>query len=295
MKIYNKIKTISLALGFSAYALTSCMNGGYDEMGSVTTQSTYGCDTITEHHVVTLNQLYNMPNYASTFGQQRSYQEVTDDIQLKLRVTGNDQGGNIYNKVAMQDDNGDAIIVTVYSGGMYAYLPIGQEVLINLKGLYVGNYGYQHQIGVPYTTSSGNTYAGRMPNWMWQEHFRLIGTPDASKVQPIEFTNEVKNNIDKYSGRLMTIKNVSVDGVNRNLTWAEASKSVQEDEENTEFSTERYLKGIDKNIVVYTSTSAKFASDKIPTGKMNITGIFSRYGTTWQILIRTIDDVQSIN
>lgn len=294
MNIFND-KSISLISCFLLCTLTSCMDGGYGDMDNVTPQSAYGCDTITEHHVVTLGELYAMPRYSSTFGQQRSYQEVTDDIQLKLRVTGNDQGGNIYNKVAMQDENGDAIIVTVYAGGMHAYLPVGQEVLINLKGLYVGNYGYQHQIGVPYTTASGNTYAGRMPNWMWQQHFRLIGTPDASKVQPLEFTNDIKSNIDKYSGRLMTIRNVSVEGASRNLTWADVSQSVQEDAENTEFSTERYLKDVDKNVIVYTSTSARFASEKIPAGRMNITGIFSRYGTTWQILIRTIDDVQPVN
>ncbi len=275
-------------------SLTSCMDGGYGDMDDVTPQSAFGNPDITEKNVISLEELRNMSKYHYTMTQQRGYQLVDDDLQLKLRVVGNDLGGNIYNKVALQDERGEAIIVAIYAGGLHSYLPVGQEILIDLKGLYIGTYGYQRQIGVPYTTASGNTYAGRMPNWLWQQHFKLIGTPDASKVKPIEFTQSVKDNIDFFSGRLMTIKNVSIEGVNRNLTWAEATKNVQEEEENTEFSTERYIKGIDKNVVIYTSTSAKFASEKIPTGKMNITGIFSRYGTTWQILIRSIDDVEPV-
>ena len=30
----------------------------------------------------------------------------------------------------------------------------------------------------------------------------------------------------------------------------------------------------------------------MPTGKVNVTGVFTRYRNTWQILMRTIDDIQ---
>ena len=93
-----------------AFVASSCMDGGYGS-NDATPQTAFGNDTIKEHKVVTIKQLCEMSNYKTVMTQYRDYKEVTDDIQLKVRVTGNDIGGNIYNKVALQDENGDAILV----------------------------------------------------------------------------------------------------------------------------------------------------------------------------------------
>ena len=47
-----------------------------------------------------------------------------------------------------------------------------------------------------------------------------------------------------------------------------------------------------KKVVLRTSAYAKFANDAMPTGKVDITGVFSRYNTTWQILMRTANDIK---
>ena len=48
--------------------------------------------------------------------------------------------------------------------------------------------------------------------------------------------------------------------------------------------------------MIRTSAYAKFANALLPEGIQSVTGIFTRYAgknnDTWQILIRTIDDVQ---
>ena len=41
-----------------------------------------------------------------------------------------------------------------------------------------------------------------------------------------------------------------------------------------------------------TSTYADFANNVMPTGKIDVTGVFTRYRNTWQILLRTLSDVQ---
>ena len=66
--------------------------------------------------------------------------EVTEDVKIKGIVTGNDIGGNIYNEFSVQDATG-ALLVCVSQGGLFGYLPVGQEVLIDLKGLMLGGYG----------------------------------------------------------------------------------------------------------------------------------------------------------
>ena len=95
----HMIRTM-VALFATTLLTVSCMDGGYSDMSEVTPQSAYGNDTITERNVVTLQELRTMPKYANTMLQYRDYKLVDDDIQLKLRVVGNDIGGNIYNKVA---------------------------------------------------------------------------------------------------------------------------------------------------------------------------------------------------
>ena len=60
-------------------------------------------------------------------------------------------------------------------------------------------------------------------------------------------------------------------------------------------SVNRELEDFDsRQIVVRTSTYADFAAIPLPQTKVNITGIFTRYRDTWQILIRTENDVQEV-
>lgn len=287
----NKIKFMAFAL--VSLLFVSCMDGDWDAPDT-TPQAAYGNNAITEDNVVTLAQLRAMDNYKNVLTQFRDSKEVTEDVKLRLRVTGNDLGGNLYNKVSLQDVNGDAIIATVYAGGLFGYLPVGQEIIIDLKGLYIGTYGYQQQIGVPYTTASGNTYPGRMPNWMWQQHIKLVPTtiPD-SAIEPVELTaSMVKANDWSLAGKLVKLTGVSFTDANGQNVWAPAGDTVGEEEANTDFSINRYIKGFNSNCYISTSTSAKFAHEVIPSGTHDVTAVLVRYNTYYQLTLRTIDDVK---
>lgn len=287
----KKIQYIILAM--MTIMMASCMDGGYGD-NEATPETAFGNNSITESNVVTIAQLCAMDNYKFVMTQYRDLKEVTDDIQLKVRVTGNDQGGNIYNKVSLQDENGDAILVCVYAGGMHSYLPVGQEILINLKGLYVGTYGYQKQIGVPYTTASGNTYPGRMPNFLWQEHFKLVPTtiPDKA-IEPVELTPDMVKKKDwSLAGKLVKLTGVSFTEADGSTVWAPSGGNVAEEEANTDFSVERHIKGFNASCYINTSTSAKFANEIIPYGQHDVTAVLIRYSDYYQLSLRTLDDIK---
>ena len=129
------------SLGFAALFTASCMDGDWDEPDL--TNPPYGNNTLTEGTIVTIDELRNQ--YASEISEG-SHKEITEDVQLKVVVTGNDIGGNLYKQISVQDETG-AIIIGINATGLYPYLPVGQELLINLKGLHVGSYGQQAQIG----------------------------------------------------------------------------------------------------------------------------------------------------
>ena len=48
-------------------------------------------------------------------------------------------------------------------------------------------------------------------------------------------------------------------------------------------------------IIVRTSSYSNFAADTIPKGYGNITGILTRFGTTWQLTIRDTADIQDFS
>lgn len=281
-----------LMLVFACSLVTGCMDDDWDTPNAEALNKAYGNQEIAETNVITIGSLkeqYESVINAST----NSYEQITEDVQIKGRVVGNDIGGNIYNEVSIDDGTG-AILICISQGGLFSYLPVGQEIVVDLKGLYIGGYGKQAEIGMPYTNAKGNSYVSRMSRILWNKHFKLTGVADASKVVAKEFDVSKCDKEDYFianNGKLMTIKNVEFTNADGKTTFApseekDAANSVNRGltQDGTKLSTNK--------IVVRTSTYADFAAKQLPTGKLNITGVFTRYRTTWQILIRDERDIQ---
>ena len=264
--------------------VNGCKDGDWDNPGKTTADS-FGNNALQETNVVTIKELKDM--YKSTLAQQYGLTEIGKDLQIKGRVLGNDIEGNIYSKVVIDDGTG-AIMISVGEGGLFAYLPVGQEILVDLSKLWIGTYGYQPQIGVYYENASGKTNVGRISRALWNQSYKLIGTPDASKVTPIVFdASKAKdaNYMSENVGRLMTIEGVTLKNANGKTVWA-----AEADAQGNQTEVNQGITGL-SNVYVRTSTYADFANSVIPSGKVNITGIFTRYGSDWQIYLRTEADV----
>ena len=281
-----------LMLVLACSLFTGCMDDDWDTPNAEALNKAYGNQEIAETNVITIGSLkekYESVINAST----NSYEQITEDVQIKGRVVGNDIGGNIYNEVSIYDGTG-AILICISQGGLFSYLPVGQEIVVDLKGLYIGGYGKQAEIGMPYTNAKGNSYVSRMSRVLWNKHFKLTGVADASKVVAEEFDVSKRTNEDYFTannGKLMTIKNVEFTNADGKTTFAPS------DEKDAANSVNRGLSQNGKpiatsSIVVRTSSYADFAAKQLPTGKLNITGVFTRYRTTWQILIRDERDIQ---
>ena len=282
-----------LMLVLACSLFIGCMDDDWDTPNAEALNKAYGNQEIAETNVITIGSLkekYESVINAST----NSYEQITEDVQIKGRVVGNDIGGNIYNEVSIDDGTG-AILICISQGGLFSYLPVGQEIVVDLKGLYIGGYGKQAEIGMPYTNAKGNSYVSRMSRILWNKHFKLTGVADASKVVAKEFDVSKCDKEDYFianNGKLMTIKNVEFTNADGKTTFAPS------DEKDAANSVNR---GLSQNgepiptssIVVRTSSYADFAAKQLPTGKLNITGVFTRYRTTWQILIRDEKDIQS--
>ena len=275
--------------------LTSCMGSDYAGPDLDQKGTPWGNNSLTESNVITVAQLKNAYQAAIS---GNGYKEITDDQQLKVIVTGNDIQGNLYQQIAVQDKTG-ALIVGIGATGLHGYLPVGQEILINLKGLIIGGYGQQAQLGGIYTNATtGAQSVGRMNRFTWQEHFKLIGEADASKAQSLAEEFDLSRIADtKYlesnAGKLMTIKKVAFVGADGKVVYAPKSQKDKAGSVN------RQLKDLSSdtnistgNLVVRTSTFANFANEIVTKDTINLTGIFTRYRNTWQVLVRSTADIE---
>lgn len=284
MKNTINIKTTYLLIFALACTLfSSCMNGDWDEP-DFNGAAPYGNNSLTEQNVIPIADLikkYHNLLFESTTDQNK---QIDEDIMIKGRITGNDVGGNIYKQVTLQD-NTAAIIIAINEGGLNGYLAEGSEILVDLKGLYIGGYRKQPEIGAPYNGSS----IGRMQKDIWAKHFKILGSPDASLIQPVDFKT-IKDDMDANCAKLVTLKDVTfkeADGKSTFSTGTSIGNAVNQE-----------LDGYGSKVVIRTSTYADFAAIPLPYDnvakkklKCDITGIATRYNSTWQILIRKTSDI----
>lgn len=289
----KKIKFIALA--FLALTLGSCMGDGYadPDLTEKVPAAPYGNNSLREKNVISIADLKTQ--FATIINSDNGYKLIEKDMMIKAVVTGNDVSGNIYNQVSVQDASG-AIIIAINGSGLSGYLPVGQEILVNLKGLYIGSYKKLPQIGgVNTKLSDGSLGIGKIERAIWNEHFKILnpGEADASTVMPEEFDLTKLTDaayMDANVGKLMTLKKVKFASANGTNVWAP-------DNTNTSLElidAETGKKISSSNLVVRNSGYSKFANEVVPQGVFDITGIFTRYNNTWQIVLRSTDDLKPV-
>lgn len=285
--------------------LTSCMDDDWKAPSGDT--PAYGNNTLQEKNVISIAELKE--KYGITKEMINDTVRIDDGIQIKGVVTGNDAEGNIYNEIALQDETG-GILVCIAQGGLCGQMQVGQEVLIDLGGLYIGAYRSQPQIGVPYTSTSASgaksTYPSRIARAEWQTRFKLIGKPDATKLVAKEFDYEsLKGNeteLYKYAGCLVKATGVGFAKADGKTTYAPKSEGAS-----TGYGVMRAFKNMTtgkdyttNEFGVRTSCYSDFAAEKLPEGKLTVTGILTcyksqtKYKATAQILMRQQSDVQQM-
>ncbi len=285
--------------------LTSCMDDDWKAPSGDT--PAYGNNTLQEKKVISIEDLKK--NYGITKDMINDTVRIDDGIQIKGVVTGNDAEGNIYNEIALQDETG-GILVCIAQGGLCGQIQVGQEILIDLGGLYIGAYRSQPQIGVPYTSTSASgaksTYPSRIARAEWQTRFKLIGKPDATKLVAKEFDYEsLKGNeteLYKYAGCLVKATGVGFAKADGKTTYAPKSEGAS-----TGYGVMRAFKNMStgkdyttNEFGVRTSCYSDFAAEKLPEGKLTVTGILTcyksqtKYKATAQILMRQQSDVQQM-
>ena len=266
---------------------TSCMKGDWDAPSPEDGMASYGNQDIKATNLKTIAEVKEL--YANEINNH-SLAQITQPMQIQGIVTGNDVGGNIYNSLYIQDNTG-AIAISIGQGGLYGAFSVGQTVLIELNGLYIGGYGKQPQLGTTYTNPNkegATPQVGRMTRYAWGEHYKLVPSIDGLIVNPLEVKYNLNSlDIAKDCGKLITLKGVELGEADGKAVFAPSDGSVTL----TANCANRTIKGV-SNVVLRTSTYADFAKQPLPTGRVDITGVASRSNDTWQFLMRDYKDIK---
>lgn len=283
-------------LVLSLFVATSCMND-FDEPSF--DNPPYGNNKIGEPNT-TIQQLKD--SFHDEI-RNNEYALFTEETIIEGVVVANDETGNVYKQIVINDETG-AIIIGIDDVGIYATLPIGQRVRINCKDLYIGGYGSLAQIGAKYYNTNYSEYQiGRMSKATFTDHVRLIGAPDPTQpgMTPVEITAGYLK--DKGNKDLMpmyvVLKDVSFKEADGSRLYAPESEQISET--NTAVERNVYVGG--EKIIFRLSTYADFANEVMPTGKFDITGVLTRYRNPgknsdsydyWQFLLSSTDDLKPI-
>ncbi len=218
-------------------------------------------------------------NYA-TLVEKR--EDGTDYI-VKGRVISSDQAGNFFKQLVIEDESG-AIQVNIDSYDLYSSYQYGQEIVIDVTGLYVGAYGKLMQIG----STPSNNYPGRIASDLAEKQIEVNGLAEPGKIEIRKYTiaelNDLASNQDEWLAKQCIT--VAID----NVTFKDAGKSTLA---NKDQNTSRTINDGTGDMILYTSGYSDFYDYYCPEGTGTVVGILSYYSRSWQIRLIGVSEDES--
>jgi len=202
------------------------------------------------------------------------FEQINEAKSIVAVVVADDASDNFYKTLVVQDSTGG---ITLRMDGikLCADYPIGRKLSINLKGLWLGDYGKLIQLGAGVDVSDpANPSLVSIPQTLFDQIIRkgeiIISVP-AIKVSITALNNN-------YQSRLVQLDSVEFVPLDTAKAFADFANKL---------TVNRSLRSCNNNtIILRTSGYANFANNKTPSGNGSITGIYSVFGTTKQLLIR---------
>ena len=214
---------------------------------------------------------------------------VKEDEVIHGWITSSDEAGNVYKQIYISDGTA-GLTVSIDQSSLYNKYREGQEVVIPMKGYFIGKFNGTYCLGIPYWYEQQAVWeSNRMPMEMWEKMTELNGFPDLAKVDTtlIEL-NEIKDTSDpqvllKYMSRLVRINGVSFD------EGGEVYAVPNDNNKNTI----RVITDDDGNkLNVSNSQYASFRSDTIPKGVVDVVGQLSYTASDgFFLILRRASDV----
>lgn len=221
--------------------------------------------------------------------KQIGAKENGDHYIVKGRVISNDMPGNVFKSLYIQDETA-ALPLSINQYNLYLSYRVGQEVVIDLTGLYIGRYAGLEQMGYPQWSARDNAYQPTfMQPGILEGHIELNGLPEPAKIDTLLVTSISDLNTNattpeflwKMQGQLVRVNNVKFipqDGLDvLGIYHENVSQKIQD--------------ASGSQLTVRTSGYSNFWNTPLPDENGDIVGILGYYysstdpADSWQITL----------
>lgn len=215
--------------------------------------------------------------------------ENGDHYIVKGRVISNDMPGNVFKSLYIQDETA-VLPLSINQYNLYLSYRVGQEVVIDLTGLYIGRYAGLEQMGYPQWSARDNAYQPTfMQPGILEGHIELNGLPEPAKIDTLLVTSisdlntnaTIPEYLRKMQGQLVRFNNVKFipqDGLDvLGIYHENVSQKIQD--------------ASGSQLTVRTSGYSNFWNTPLPDENGDIVGILGYYysntdpADSWQITL----------
>ncbi|MBL7805888.1 MAG: choice-of-anchor J domain-containing protein [Saprospiraceae bacterium] len=204
---------------------------------------------------------------------------IPDSLVVGGVVVMDDRSGNYYKTLVIQDETG-GIEVKFNDGYLYNQFPVGRQVYINVKGLYLTDYAGLTQIVGSLVEENGQLSGIGLTEAQVRTVVQkgTLGNAPAPKVVSISDFN------DDLLSTLIRLEDVEFTKADTGKTYADPV---------TKSSLNRTLEDCNGLLtIIRTSGYADFAGSLTPGKKGTVTGVLGVYNGDYQLYIRDVTDVQ---
>lgn len=305
MKTIKSIFMAVVAVGFT----TSCVNDSFDtpkQDDCVSPKYTNEVDAVlpmaktkevSDMYLIApnpavVNNISNAPTYIknTVVTPPTTPREIPEF--LEAYVISSDEGGNFYKSMYFQPlDGSKGFNLSIDEADMYnkKFEP-GRKVFLKLNGLAYCNPLTSFACGLTFGAPPTDIYwVDRLPAYEYKKH--LFSTCDVVSedaiVTPITIAQATAPN-NNYLNKLVEISNVQFKDYSpcKSLTYSNQLTDTSLTLTNGVTST---------SIIIRTSRYATFAGNQVPSGNGTVRGVLTKYGSAYQIVLRTERDVKFNN
>ena len=211
--------------------------------------------------------------------QPGAFVEIEEDLVVDAVVVADDEAGNFYKRLVLQDETG-GIEIQLNNTDLYTSYEQGRQVFVNARGLYVADYNGLIQLGAaPVIGTNGREQLGRIEASLIEDYVLrgpVVGVPAPKDVSvtalgPADLSTLV---------RVCDVQFTSADTLGK-LADAPNQQTLNKTIEDCDFNT----------LIVRTSSFADLAAVDVPNCGGCITGIYSVFGDDKQVFLRDEEDL----
>lgn len=251
-----------ILIGMTTSVLTSCVKKEYDEPATANVDP----DLIATHSISQFIAMATGP----------VPKEITQDVILSGVVIADDESGNFYKEIIIQDSTA-GLSISVDISNFYTEYPIGRRLFIKAKGLYLADDGDGNfQIGV-----KDNNTIGRIPSTLVAQY--IVKGKWGIPVTPASYT--LSSLGTAKSNTLVKISGVEFVTADAGISYADAINLISKNRVVEDCSSPA------NTVKMYNSGYSKFAAEITPTGNGTIICVNKLYNGAPELVIRDPKDL----